>query len=159
MILQLWQSVHFICFDEFQQHLQEVLSKFQFRNSSEIEICTGPVSVHGIKKIYESFWNFLKYSISFYSLSWIPVKSLRYVKHFDKHCHVPFHPYQTKISFRSKKNACWKECTFGWKNDFLSFIHGGAQHLYRLKSHRNLCCKPLTITSGTFVEITQHWLK
>ena len=64
---------------------------------------------------------------------------------------------QTKIQFPN--NTCWKLCSFGWtKNAFHIFIHGGAQHFCRLKSHPNLYFESLTITPENFIEIKQHLL-
>ena len=49
MTLQLRYPVFSRSFDNFQQNLQEVLSKIQFTMSSGDKLCQGPFGIHGIK--------------------------------------------------------------------------------------------------------------
>ena len=103
MIQQLWHSVLFICSNGFQQNLQEVLSKFYFTISSEIEVCARRTCDHGIKNKNCQFLKFKKKNQFHFTvvLSGIPLKCLLYCKHFYKSCNVP--SYLLFISYKFVK--------------------------------------------------------
>ena len=89
MRMNAYVNVFSSCFDDFQQHLQEVLSKFQSTISSENELWPGPIGIHGIKNENCDFLKFYRKLNFILLLSEIPINIYcRYVKHFDKHLHI-----------------------------------------------------------------------
>ena len=117
---QLWHSVFSRCFDKFQQNLQKVLSKFQFTSSSENELCSGPIGIHGIKNENWEILKFIRKSHFSSCLSEIPQNMLSVCQAlWQTFAHsIVSRFWEKKSVSRARKKSFWKICIFCEKQRF-----------------------------------------